>query len=671
MAKRGTPAREYDLLEQVGTGSFGTVHRAVNKSTHEIVAIKVMKKSSKGDCTNAREYRTLKHLARHPNIVKLYDSYAGPAKELYFVMEYMDRGNLYQLIKQRREAEQPLKHAEVRSILRQTLTALAHLHQQGIFHRDMKPENILIGKRNNAAAPRLTSHDHYQNHYKSTSNNDHEDNDDEEDDDLIIKLADFGLARQIKSKPPYTEYVSTRWYRAPEVLLHSTNYSYPVDLWAVGAIFAELVMLKPIFPGRSEIDQLFRICQILGNPLGTVMKRRLAPLLSKKASSSSSSSSSPAAAAAAKAKALDPHHQPLPHSHPPLKHDTMQQQRHKQQQQHQQQLYHKHEHKKHQQHQPPASPPDPTRDWSDGIRLANKIGFDFPQLPPKPLSTVLPTATQPMLDLLAQFLTFDPACRINAADALASPFLRCRRHDSTTSSTTLPSPSIMDHTNNNNSDNSNNNKQNTPPLNNAQQSQQQQQRKSLLWAKGVAMKPPPTPSQQQQQQSSIPIGGNNFKMAGGAGSMAQDIRDVLRLSKSKTIDRLQRKKPSLTSIRIAAANIGRSTSSYDFSINQQQQQRRRSSQELSTSTSTFSIRRKKPPSSVVVEENVIDIRNSSNNSSRNTTSSSSSTGSGSIRKKQGVAAFDLPSIPALSPIQMCSDWGTTTRAASLVQQRMV
>ena len=76
-----------------------------------------MKKTSKGDSTNAREYRTLKKLAQHPNIVKLQDSYVGPAKELYFVMEYMNGGNLYQLIKQRREAERPLEHSKVRSIL--------------------------------------------------------------------------------------------------------------------------------------------------------------------------------------------------------------------------------------------------------------------------------------------------------------------------------------------------------------------------------------------------------------------------------------------------------------------------------------------------------------------------------------------------------------------------
>jgi len=83
---------------------------------------------------------------------------------------------------------------------------------------------------------------------------------------VIIKLADFGLARETRSQPPYTEYVSTRWYRAPEVLLRSRDYSNPVDMWALGTILAELINLKPLFPGAGEIDQVARICEVLGDP---------------------------------------------------------------------------------------------------------------------------------------------------------------------------------------------------------------------------------------------------------------------------------------------------------------------------------------------------------------------------------------------------------------------
>merc|ERR1740123_2086979 len=80
----------------------------------------------------------------------------------------------------------------------------------------------------------------------------------------LVKIADFGLAREIRSRPPYTDYVSTRWYRAPEVLLRSTMYSAPIDIWAVGCIMAELYTFRPLFPGNSEIDEIFKICSVLG-----------------------------------------------------------------------------------------------------------------------------------------------------------------------------------------------------------------------------------------------------------------------------------------------------------------------------------------------------------------------------------------------------------------------
>lgn len=104
------------------------------------------------------------------------------------------------------------------------------MHKHGYFHRDMKPENLLC------MGPDL------------------------------VKIADFGLAREIRSRPPYTDYVSTRWYRAPEVLLRSTMYSAPIDIWAVGCIMAELYTFRPLFPGNSEIDEIFKICSIMGTP---------------------------------------------------------------------------------------------------------------------------------------------------------------------------------------------------------------------------------------------------------------------------------------------------------------------------------------------------------------------------------------------------------------------
>ena len=161
-------------------------------------------------------------------------------------------GNLYQLTKSRKG--RPLAGGLIASIFHQVISGLEHIHASGYFHRDMKPENLLVTTiglqdympvRETAIPPGTRM---------------------ETDVVVIVKLADFGLAREINSKPPYTEYVSTRWYRAPEVLLRSRDYGPPVDMWALGTILAELVNLKPIFPGQSEVDQVYKICAILGDP---------------------------------------------------------------------------------------------------------------------------------------------------------------------------------------------------------------------------------------------------------------------------------------------------------------------------------------------------------------------------------------------------------------------
>jgi meiosis induction protein kinase IME2/SME1 len=186
----------------------------------------------------------------HPNIIPLYDCFVLPTtQELYLVFESME-GNLYQLIKSRK-GKKALAGGLVTSIFQQVASALDHVHSYGYFHRDMKPENLLVTTTGLA-------------NYVSTSPL--SPNAREEDVFVIIKLADFGLARETASQPPYTEYVSTRWYRAPEVLLRSRDYSSPVDMWAFGTIMAELLNLLPLFPGSGEMDQLKRINEILGDP---------------------------------------------------------------------------------------------------------------------------------------------------------------------------------------------------------------------------------------------------------------------------------------------------------------------------------------------------------------------------------------------------------------------
>ncbi|CAN4128045.1 unnamed protein product [Withania somnifera] len=160
----------------------------------------------------------------HPNIVKLKEV-IRENDILYFVFEYMEC-NLYQLMKDRSIL---FSESEVRNWFFQVFQGLAYMHRQGYFHRDLKPENLLVSKD-------------------------------------TIKVADFGLAREINSQPPYTEYVSTRWYRAPEILLQSPIYGPAVDMWAMGAIMAELLSLRPLFPGSSEADEIYKICSIIGTP---------------------------------------------------------------------------------------------------------------------------------------------------------------------------------------------------------------------------------------------------------------------------------------------------------------------------------------------------------------------------------------------------------------------
>ncbi|KAM3957728.1 serine/threonine-protein kinase ICK [Aphomia sociella] len=216
----------YVVLQQLGDGTYGSVVLAQRRDTGEKVAIKRMKRKyySWDEAMNLREVKSLKKL-NHANIVKLREV-IRENDTLYFVFEYM-RGNLYQLI---RDAERPFPEPVLRNILYQVLQGLTHMHRHGFFHRDLKPENLLC------AGPEL------------------------------VKIADLGLAREVRSRPPYTDYVSTRWYRAPEVLLHDTRYGAPIDLWALGCIAAELYTCRPLFPGNSEIDQLHKICAVLGTP---------------------------------------------------------------------------------------------------------------------------------------------------------------------------------------------------------------------------------------------------------------------------------------------------------------------------------------------------------------------------------------------------------------------
>jgi len=148
---------------------------------------------------------------------------------VYMIFEVME-GDLGKLLRARRKANNFFSDSEIRGIMYQLCIGIQYIHSNGFFHRDMKPDNILCNS------------------------------------DLIVKISDFGLLKEIKSMPPYTEYVSTRWYRAPECVLRSRGYNSPVDVFALGCIMAELFMLFPLFPGKSELDQMEKLCEVLGTP---------------------------------------------------------------------------------------------------------------------------------------------------------------------------------------------------------------------------------------------------------------------------------------------------------------------------------------------------------------------------------------------------------------------
>jgi protein kinase len=216
----------YEILDRLGDGAYGEVLKARNLKTKEIVAIKKMKMMfpTWEECLQLRELKSLKVL-RHENIISLKEVIRDKA-ELYFVFEFMEI-SLYSWMRLNADP----KESQIRSIMNQLFAGLAYMHKHNFFHRDIKPENCLCSSGIE-----------------------------------VLKIADLGQAREIRSRPPYSDYVSTRWYRSPELLLRSSTYNSPIDLWACGCIMAELYLSKPLFAGSSEADQMCRICAILGTP---------------------------------------------------------------------------------------------------------------------------------------------------------------------------------------------------------------------------------------------------------------------------------------------------------------------------------------------------------------------------------------------------------------------
>jgi len=218
---------KYEVLEVVGEGAYGIVYKCRNKETGKYVAIKKFKEVEDEIVkkTMKRELRMLQRM-HHENIVDFIEAFKRKGN-LFLVFEYVEK-NLLEILQ---DSPRGLEPKLIRHFMYQLCKAIKYLHNQNVIHRDVKPENLLVNEK------------------------------------MDLKLCDFGFARLISgsSKERLTDYVATRWYRAPELLLTQGEYGPEVDYWAVGCIMGELVDGNPLFPGENEIDQLHCIQKVLGN----------------------------------------------------------------------------------------------------------------------------------------------------------------------------------------------------------------------------------------------------------------------------------------------------------------------------------------------------------------------------------------------------------------------
>ena len=229
---------KYEILGIVGEGAYGIVYKCRNKYTNEIVAIKKFKEIHDDIVkkTMKRELKVLQKL-KHENIVEFKEAFKNKSK-LYLVFEYVEK-NLLEVLEQYPNG---LDQKIIKILIFQLCKAVNYLHKNNIIHRDIKPENLLISK------------------------------------DFKLKVCDFGFARNFSCNSSsynlnnnsendlkLTEYVATRWYRAPELLIDNGKYGPEVDYWAIGCLMGELIDGNPLFPGENELDQIHCIQKILGN----------------------------------------------------------------------------------------------------------------------------------------------------------------------------------------------------------------------------------------------------------------------------------------------------------------------------------------------------------------------------------------------------------------------
>lgn len=221
----------YTQCKIVGNGSFGVVFQTKLSPGGEDAAIKRVLQDKR---FKNRELQIMR-IVRHPNIVELkayYYSNGERKDEVYLnlVLEFVPE-TVYRASRYFNKMKTTMPILEVKLYIYQLFRSLAYIHSQGICHRDIKPQNLLLDP--------------------STG---------------ILKLCDFGSAKILVENEPNVSYICSRYYRAPELIFGATNYTPKIDVWSTGCVMAELMLGQPLFPGESGIDQLVEIIKVLGTP---------------------------------------------------------------------------------------------------------------------------------------------------------------------------------------------------------------------------------------------------------------------------------------------------------------------------------------------------------------------------------------------------------------------
>jgi len=244
-----TKEMQYTQCKIVGNGSFGVVFQTKLSPSGEDAAIKRVLQDKR---FKNRELQIMR-IVRHPNIVELKAFYysngdrvrdtdalmgvqtalmAAQKDEVYLnlVLEFVPE-TVYRASRHFNKLKTTMPILEVKLYIYQLFRSLAYIHSQGICHRDIKPQNLLLDPNSG-----------------------------------ILKLCDFGSAKILVENEPNVSYICSRYYRAPELIFGATNYTTKIDVWSTGCVMAELMLGQPLFPGESGIDQLVEIIKVLGTP---------------------------------------------------------------------------------------------------------------------------------------------------------------------------------------------------------------------------------------------------------------------------------------------------------------------------------------------------------------------------------------------------------------------